>query len=65
MCMCVRERASVCATVLTVEVREQLYGVGSFLSTWVSGIELRPPGLHGKGLYQLNHFTGLINSAQF
>lgn len=63
--MCVCTRASACATVLTVEVREQLCGVGSFLSTWVSGIELRPPGLHGKGLHQPNHFTGLIYSAQF
>lgn len=31
----------------------------------VSGTESRPPGLHGKGLYQPDHFTGLIYSAQF
>lgn len=40
-----------------VEVRGQLCVVGSLLYV-VLGLELRPPGLHGKHFYPLSHAVG-------
>lgn len=55
MCACTRARGSAHAKERVWQPEDNLVGMVLPTFTWVSGIKLRLPGLHGQHLYPLSY----------